>query len=266
MSLTLFKKTWQSNYKILLIFMAVLTMYMCIIAGMYDPDDLSIVDMLVEMKLSPELLSAMGFTLTDTSLLGFLASYFYGFLMLAFPMVFYIIVANKIIAGLVDKGAMAYLLASPNSRLKVALTQAVSLILFMLLLIAFVTLLGIGFCQISFPGLLDVKYFLMLNLGVFLLHFAVSGISFFASCLFNESRTSLMLGAGLPILFLLIQMLGNAGEKLESFKYFTIFTLFNNMNLIKGEGILVPLLVLFAIGAVLYGAGVAIFCKKDLPI
>ncbi|MGL4361698.1 MAG: ABC transporter permease subunit [Cellulosilyticaceae bacterium] len=266
MQWTLFKKTWKSNYKTVLIFMAILSLYFCIIAGMYDPDDLGIVNMLAEMKMSPELLSAMGFTLVDSSLTGFLASYYYGFLMLAFPLIYYIITANKIVAGLVERGAMAYVLSTPTSRKKVVVTQAVFLMTSVTVLIGFITLLGIGFCEVQFPGLLDIQAFLLLNFGLLLLHFAISGICFFASCVFNESRTSLLLGAGLPVMFLLIQMLANAGEKLSSLKYFTIYTLFNANNLIQMKNCSIQLIVLFVVGAVLYSAGIMIFDKKDLPI
>lgn len=265
-NLTLFKKTIKSNYKLVLIFMGILTLYFSIIANMYDPDNLDILDTLASMKLSPELLSAMGFTLTDTSLIGFLSSYFYGLLMLAFPMICYIILGNKLIAGLVDKGSMAYLLASPNSRRKIVMTQALFLLLAITLLVGFVTLLGLLFCQIKFDGLLDIKAFLLLNLGVLLLHYAISGICFFASCLFSDPKNSLMIGAGLPIAFLLIQMLSNANKDLEFFKYFTIFTLFDPKSIIQGDNFLGSFFILGGIALVLYLGGILIFNKKDLMI
>lgn len=265
-NMTLFKKNIKSHYKLVLIFMAVLTLYFTIIAGMYDPNDLGIIDMLASMKLSPELLAAMGFTLTDTSLLGFLGSYFYGLLMLAFPMICYIILGNKLVSDLVDRGSMAYLLATPNTRRKIVMTQAVFLISTITVIVGFVTVLGIAFCSIQFPDLLDVGKFLMLNAGVLLLHLAISGICFLASCVFNESRNAVMVGAGLPIAFLLIQMLSNSGESLEYLKYFTIFTLFNAQNIISGENFVIPITILAVVGLILYGAAVKIFEKRDLSI
>lgn len=266
LNFTLFKRSIKSSYKLLLIFIGVLTMYFCVIAGMYDPNDLDILNQLASLKLSPELLQAMGFTLSDTSLLGFLSSYFYGLLMLAFPMVFYIILANKLVAGQVDKGSMAYLLATPSTRKKVAFTQAVLLLSSITLLVLFVTILGIVFCQTAFGGLLDVKGFILLNFGVLLTHFAISGICFFSSCMFNESKNSLLLGSGLPIAFLLIQMLSNSGEKLEGLKYFTIFSFFKPLDIIHGENIVSSFLLLAAIGVLLYTAGIIFFDKKDLPL
>lgn len=263
---TIFKRSMQSSYKIILIFIGVLALYFMVIAGMYDPENLDIMDTLAQMKLSPQLLSAMGFTLTDTSLLGFLSSYFYGLLVLAFPMVCYIILANKLVAGLTDKGSLTYLLATPNTRIRIVFTQACFLMTAITTIVAFVTGSGIAYCESKFQGMLDIKEFILLNVGLLLLHFAVSGICFFASCLFNESKYSLTLGAGLPIAFLLIQMISNSGEKLADLKYATIFTLYSPTDIVKGEGYALGLILLGIIGVTLYTGAMLIFNKKDLPV
>lgn len=265
-NLTLFKRSLKSNWLIMLIFAGILTMYFTIIVNMYDPESLDVVKALSEMKMPPELLSAMGFTITDPSLIGFISSFFYGMLMLAFPMIYYIIVCNKLVASYVDKGSMASILATPSTRVKIASTQAVFSILSTFLVIGFIHLFGIVFCELRFPGLLDISGFLRLFLGTCLLHFAVSGICFFSSCFFNESRYSLALGAGLPIIFLLINMISNAGSELENFKYATIFSLFNAGNVAAGENCLVQLISLALIGIVLYVGGIVVFNKKDIPV
>lgn len=266
MSIVLFKKTFKSSYKLILVFAAVLAMYMSIIIGMYDPNDLDILNQLASLKLSPELLDAFGFTLTDSSLVGFISSYFYGLLMLAVPMVCYIILGNNLVAKMVDRGSMASILSTPISRKKVAMVQGGFLLLTVTALVAFVTLCGIIICETQFSGLLDIGAFIKLNLGVLLLHFAISGICYFSSCFFNESKTSLMLGAGLPIAFLLIQMLSNAGKEIVALKYMTIFSLFKPLDIIHGENVFLPMMILAVITVVLYGAAVLSFDKKDLPI
>lgn len=263
---TLFCKNIKLNYKLVLIFIAVLTMYFSIIAGMYDPYNVDILDQLASLKLSPELLSAMGFTLTDTTMVGFISSYFYGLIMLAFPMICYIMLANKLVAGQIDKGSMACLLMTPNTRKNIVITQALFLIKVVVVLVAFVTVLGIVFCQVKFVGLLDISTFVMLNVGVLLMHFAISGICFLSSCIFNESKMSLLFGTGIPIGFLLIQMISNSGKELENLRYFTLFTLFSPQDIVKGEGYAVPFIALAVIGIALYTTGIIIFNKKDIPV
>ena len=74
-------------------------------------------------------------------------------------------------------------------------------------------------------------------------------------------------GAGLPILMYVFQMMANMGGKAENAKYFTVFTLFQPEKLAAGESSAVAgALVLLALGIILYGAAVAVFTRKDLHI
>ncbi|MEG1742074.1 MAG: ABC transporter permease, partial [Acetivibrio sp.] len=76
MNRTLFKKEWKSNYKILLLFMAVLTMYAWMIISMFDP---KLGESLEEMAASmPQLFAAFGMMEAGTTLLEFISNYLYG--------------------------------------------------------------------------------------------------------------------------------------------------------------------------------------------
>ncbi len=261
---TLFKKSLKSNYKIILIFIMVLVIYSCIIVSMFDPKDMSYLKSFSQMNFPPELLNAFGFDLNASTLTGFIASFLYGMLMLVFPMIAYIIIANRLIASMVDKGSMASLLSTPNSRKKIAITQGVFLISAVTFIIVVISAVILLLCRITNPGYIDVSAFIKLNLGLLLLHFSLSSISFCSSCVFNESAKSLMLGGGIPTLFYIIQMLANSSDKVSGFKYFTLFTLFNNMDIVKGNSIWLGFLTMFLIGIVLYISGIVVFSKKDL--
>ncbi|WP_026476685.1 ABC transporter permease subunit [Alkaliphilus transvaalensis] len=265
-SMPLLKATIKSNYKVLIIFMVVLAFYFSMIVGMFDPDTLDSMNALIE-SLPKDLISALNFTIVDTSLLGFIAGYFYGFLILLFPLIYSIIVANRTIAKHVDKGSMAYLLSTPNTRVKIAVTQGLFLIGSITLLIAFVTLIGIISSEAMFPGALDISGFLLLNLGTLLLYYAISGIGFIASCFFNDTNQSLAVGGGIPVAFLIIQMLSNVGDQLSNLKYATLLTLFNPTDIInKVSGFGTSFVALFILSVILYSGGIYIFSKKDLPL
>ena len=105
-----------------------------------------------------------------------------------------------------------------------------------------------------------------MNLGLFALHAALSGLTFFASCLFSDTRWSLALGSGLPVFFLLTHMLGNAGEKLSALRWLTPFSLYDAMGFVEGRPVLPQTLALSGAALVLYAAGVAVFDRKDLPL
>jgi len=217
--------------------------------------------------LPKEVVSAMHFSEHETSLVGFLAGYFYGFLILLFPLIYAAITANRAIAGYVDSGSMAFLLSTPNPRWKIALTQAVYLAGSVALLIVFTMLVGIAVSQAMFPGALDIGRFALLNLGALLLYFALSAIGFLASCLFDETHLSLALGAGLPVLFLLMKLIAGVSEDLAPIGRASLTSLFDPAAILAGARSVPPsFLALLLIGAVLYVAGIVIFSKKDLPL
>lgn len=264
-SMPLFKRNIWSGCKLLLIFIAILGMYSSVIIWMFDPE---LSNMLNEyQEIMPGLMSAVGMTGSTGTLIAFINTYLYGFLMLLVPMIFEIMLVNKLIMKYVDNGSMACLLATPNSRRRIITTQLSSILLLVFLMIAIMTGIGLACSEIMFPGELEVEKYVLLNLATLLLHFAVSGIAVFASCFFNETKHYLAWGAGIPLVFYLIQMLSNMGDKLEGLKYCTIFTLLPGTQIIDGsDGVLLKCLVLAAIGIVLYGAAQIRFLKKDLPL
>lgn len=262
---TLFKRELKSNLKVFIIIFSVLMMYTGIITWMFDPKLGEVLDQFTQVM--PQLMNAFGMSNPGSTLIEFLSSYLYGFLFLIFPMIFEMIMANNLVARYVDRGSMSYLLATPSSRLKIILTQALVLCGSVALLIAGLTLAQIIYAQLMFPGELNIAILLKLNFGLYFLHLAISGICFVGSCISNEMKTAYTIGAGIPILFFLIQMLSNVGEKLEFFKYFTIFTLYPASEMAAGEtnGML-SISSLLIISIILYVVGGALFIKRDLPL
>lgn len=265
MNMTLLKKELKSNYKIALIFLAVITMYCSMIVAMFDPKLGESLKMMSESM--PELFSAFGMAAPASTLTEFIANYLYGFILLVFPLIFIILLANRLVARYVDRGSMAYLLATPNKRRNIVVTQAVVMILLILILVIYATVLCIILSEVMFSGELDIKNFLVLNVGLYGLLFFFGGLCFLSSCTFNDSRFSYGVGGALCILFVLMQMVSQVGEKFEAIKYGTPLTLFRPSELILGDSnAIVSFLSLYAMGIVLYGLAIAIFNKKDLSL
>ncbi len=112
----------------------------------------------------------------------------------------------------------------------------------------------------------EIKDYVMLNVGLYLLMFATSGVSFLFSCIFNLTKNYMALGAGIPLAFFLFHMMANVSSSLEVAKYFTINTLYNTETILTGEGYILEFISLFIIGLVLYGLSIKIFKEKDLPL
>ena len=265
MNMALLKMTLKKNWVLIAIFYGILTMYLSVMISMFDPEE---VNKLLEMvEMFPEnLMKAMGFTSIATTLTAYLASWLYGMLMLGLPMVYCIILGNRLVAKMVDNNSIAYLLSTPNSRSRIIITRGVYAILSLILLFAAVTATGVLLSEAIYPGLLDIAAFIKLNIITAMVNMVVMMISFFFSCLFNEAKYSSLLGAGVPIIFLLMNMLSGVSDKIEYLKRFTIYGLFDPVGVINGETVWQAQLIYAAIIAVLFSSAVLIFNKKRLPI
>ena len=216
----LFKLEWKSNYKILVIFCLILTMYTTIMLAMYDPKLGTALETFA--KSMPEIMAMVGMSGTPTTLIDFLSTYLYGLIMIVFPLIFGILLALG---------------------------------------------LGLGCSALMFPGDLDIGAYLVLNLGVFILQLTLTGICYMCSCIFNEYRLASLFGAGIPIVFIMIQMLSNIQGSMEGLKFATLLTLFDPQKLINGnnEGYLM-LGGLLVVMIVCYGVGGIIFDRKSMSL
>lgn len=265
MSFPLLKRNYKQMVKPFLIFWAILSMYQGVIIYMYDPELMKTLD--EYQKLMPELMAAVGMTGVTDTLIKFINTYLYGFLMQMFPFIFLLIIGNSLVMKYVDSGSLAVLLATPNSRKKIVLTQAFTMITEVVFLIGVMTVTGILFAESMFPGELDIEIFIKLNASTLLLQLAVAAIIFCAACVFNESRNFYAAAAGIPLVSFLMSMMANMGEKLEIFKYFSIYTLFPASKIVAVEsGYLGYHIALAVIVVVLFSGGVWYFCRKDFSI
>ncbi len=248
-----------------LVIFLLLTMYTSVIIYMYNPELSSMLSGYQEVL--PEMMAAVGMTGIAESLLDWIQIYLYGFIMLLFPLIFIIIAVQKFVMSYIDRGSIAGLLATPNSRGKIIRTQLFSLYLWLVLLMAAITVVGFFCCEGMFPGELDRSSYLLLNLGTLMLWFAIAGIAFLAACCSSESKYYYLFGAGIPIVFFLFQMLGNMGDDFSFLKYLTIYSLFQADNLVAGDiESFLPCVLLLFIGFVLSGMGCVFFQKRDFSV
>lgn len=206
-------------------------------------------------------------------------SIFYKMAGLLLPIIYMIMCSNNLIAGQVDSGSMAYVLSTSTKRKQVVFTQAVYLIgsLFVMFALATVTSMICLAC-VSGPNI-TVTYgdLALLNLGAFLVMFAMSGICFFASCFFNRGKFAMSVGGGLNMFFLVATMLGLFGspvlpsvirlKALNYFNYVSLISLFDVTSIFAGTTTFIwKWALLIVVGLVFFVLGAIKFKKKDLPL
>jgi ABC-2 type transport system permease protein len=113
----------------------------------------------------------------------------------------------------------------------------------------------------------DIQKIVLLNLGMFVLDLALSGICFLASSSFNLSKYVIAVGGGIVGAFILMSIMGMFGESFQWMRNFTLVTLYDIHSVMEGTTDFIwQFVVLTAVGAVTYAAGSAIFVRRDLPL
>lgn len=205
-------------------------------------------------------------------------SIFYKLAGLLLPIIYMIMASNNLIAGQVDSGSMAYVLSTSTKRKTVVFTQAVYLIGSLLAMFSLTTATGcVCLALVTEEVGLTYGNLVLLNIGAFLVLFALSGLCFFTSCVFDRSKRSMAIGGGLSIFALVAAMLGLFGSpvipsvvrlsSLNYFNYTTIISLFDVISIIDGTSAFIWKFVILAVAGVIgYVVGSLRFTKKDLPL
>lgn len=200
---------------------------------------------------------------------------------LLLPIIFIIMTSNNLIAGQVDSGSMAYILSSSIKRNDVTRTQGLYLTLSCLMMSVCTTITSLICFNIvgdKITTSITNEKLILLNLGSFLVMFAISGINFMTSSIFNRSKHSMGIGGGISMFFLVATMLGLFGSQiipsiirmdaLNIFNYVTLISLFDVINILDLNYVtfIYKFAILFAIGLITYIIGQIVFKKKDLPL
>jgi ABC-2 type transport system permease protein len=239
MSFPLLKQTFKSNFAV----WGLVTLVMNVILAQ-----------LIMMKQTQALVGPMYF--------GMLAS--------TMVALFVVISGNKLLAGQVDQGSMAYILTAPIRRTTVAITQLVYMV--GSLAVTYGAMAGVSVIanNIADAGF-KTQTLINLNFGAFMVALAFAGIMFAASGIFNLSKYAFGTGGLLVILFILLAIVGSFADYgvagLEDVQHLTIVSLFDYKNiLVAGSKWLPKLAALGGIAAVTFGVGTTAFAKKDLPL
>lgn len=265
MSKTLFFKEMRANLFVAGTILVVLALYIATIVSMFDPKLGESLDQM--MQSMPDLFAAFGMATQATTLLDFMLNYLYGFLLTLFPLVLILVMVNKLVVQYLDRGTMAYLLATPNSRTKIAFTLASVLVAMLVLVMVLTIACEIACSEALFPGELDMQGLLWANAGLFCLWLAMAGLCFASACTFARASAALWAGGGACILFFLMQMASQVGDKFEFLKYANPLTLFDPYGLASADAsALGGAAILAAAGIALFVLAIALFDRRNLSI
>lgn len=251
------------------------------------------------------LLEQMGFNLTRIQVMSqidlnsVVSELIYKICGVLLPMIYIMIVSNKLIAAQVSDGSMAYVLSTPTNRKTVVRTQY--LFLFLSVTLMYVAILVGSLSSEAIANLIAthknpeaMSNWVPLKPVIFAFAsycaiLGLSGICFGASAFFNKSSNSVAAGGGVCIMSFLCCILGLFGnpvfvavgigvEAMYFFNYLSLFTLIdttsisNFANAVSGKDAVISynwmweLAIVVVIGLSFAYVGARVFVKKDLPL
>lgn len=211
---------------------------------------------------------------------------YYGMIGLILPTIYILISSNKLLAGQVDKGSMAYVLSTPKRRITVCSTQMIFQISTIIIMFAVTTVMHLivnaispldlasaaAILKIDVTGTLTAGQVVIMNLSSCAACLALSGLCYMFSGIFNLSKYSTGCSGivcGVSILGSLFGMFGSMlnVDALAFFKYVSVYSFFDVESILTGSSVWIILFVIaIVISAAAYTAGTWRFCKKDLPL
>ena len=185
--------------------------YLVLILSIYEQDIIQTIEATTKMY-PPGMIAAVGMDKIPLNLADFAASYFYDFPFQMLLLVHVIMLPIRLVAKHVDNGSMSYLLSTPNSRVKIVVTQATYMTLRLGIMMIVVTALAVLFSQALSPGALDFPAFLSLNLAAYLTALAMASIVFFFSCFWNSTIYAIGTRSAVLLLFFIFSTIGRFGH------------------------------------------------------
>ena len=263
---TLFLHDLRENRMLLLFFTFIIFVYTSISVYMFDPESTQAMQDLLDLM--PEtMINMMGFTNLGTELTSYISNYLYGFILIIFPLIFIIMMGNKLISRHVDTGSMQFILTTPYSRIQVVVTQVVFYVISILFVIGINILILIAMAQISHPGALDIWAFARLNYMTISIHLLMGSITFFFGVLLQDNSRVIGLSGGFLFLQFVLSMIARIDESLSFLKYTTVFSMLDVTEILANvmPNLLQASIVLYcAVG--LFVASIIVFNKKSLII
>ena len=268
MSGALYQSVLRASAKTLASYAVGMVVYLWLIIGIFPTFAHSRALATLLKGLPPGMLRVLGYHVGATHLAGFLAGEFYGLIYLVIMSMYALFTASQLMAHWVDNGSMAYLLASPVSRRRVAATQA---------LVLFTGVVVIGGATVA-GGILGVHWlapnvplatgpFIAMNLVGTLMFCVVGAYAFGLSAAARDERTALGLSTMLTLVFYGLDLVGELTPSVHWLTHVSLFSVFNASQLIHGQGpIAADVVGLSAATGLLVIGGIAAFQRRQLSL
>lgn len=243
----------------------ILALYIVSVVYMYDPAITESLGLIMDTM--PDMFAAFGMAGMPTTMTEFLLNYLYGFLFTWVPLLLIMMTVNRMVVRAVDRGSLSYVLASPVSRLRIAITFVMVVLTALATTLALILAVQTTTAEALFPGELDYAELLRASAGLLCLWVFMAGLCFASACSFHDARTALWAGGGACLAMFLMQMVTQVGKGLEPLQDVNPVSLFDPYALAAASVDATWHAAILAVGGLaLFALGTAVFCRRDFDV
>jgi ABC-2 type transport system permease protein len=267
-SAALFRTMLKTNASTILSYAIGMSAYLWLFIWVYPSLTKSTALNSLLQSLPQGMLQLLGYQAGVSQVSDFLSGEFYGLIYLIILAIYAITTATKLMARAVDNGSMAYLLSTPVSRTRVALTQAAVLVVGVAIIGGLTTVAGLLGVQwfVHKPGL-NVGHFVEMNVVGILLFCLVGAYCFLFSSVSQDERSAAGISASLTMVFYALKVVGTLDSHVSWLKNLSVFTVFNPQDLVHGRSHFVSISIWLALAAVvLFSIAIAGFRRREMSL
>lgn len=199
-------------------------------------------------------------------ILSLLNQTFFSMIGVLLPLIYIVVVSNRLIAKEVDQGSLAFVLTTQVSRETLIFTRGFFLFLSISAMMLILSLTGSATFQ-TLSMNVDLEVYGQIMLGLYALELSFAGINFITSSFFNKTSLSIGFGAGISLGMFLLSTLSSLTSDLEPLRQFTLNQFYQVNAIISGDAnSLLNFFILVSVYLCLSLFGFQIFRKKNLPL
>ena len=263
----MFKKELKNNLKLFLIVLGVLigTFMMAYIVYPFAMDEETVKSLDEMMKMFPEeLLKA--FNMDNVSIatpFGWVKSE--GFMLALLGIAIYAsILGGTVVLKEENNKTIEYLAVLPVKRSKIITMKILAAWIYIVGIVVAFTIFNL-LALLILGGDFDIAQFFLLSFSPLLLAVPFFFINLFISTLFRKNMKTIGISLGLVFISYFINLVSQMSDKIEFFKYFSLYTLSDTRNIITNTNVsIVCIIVSIVIGAIFAVASYIRYNKKEL--
>ena len=228
------RREFKVNLKSFLIWMAILLGMFLIVYLIYpyiiNDDTMKSMDELMEI-FPPDVLKVFNMDITSISTAyGWLKTEGYMYILIIVGIYSSLLGANIVLKEENDK-TIEYLSVLPVKRNTIMTNKIIVSVVYIFLM---VIILGIfNYIALLISGDFDKKQFLLLSVAPLLVAYPLFGLNLFIATFLHKTKKTTGFCLGFVFVFYLFSIISELSEKVDFFKYFSIYTLVDTRNIIE---------------------------------